>query len=666
MTLVVESLKAVFERNEVNLALVVDDAFMLTFEDLVDEQAWADFKSAAKQDEKIGSEIEAAGFSISDDSKNIDALSVLSGHREKFDLAIEPVSNLLALFDEKLRPIVEIVETLELCNIKVDRQEPSFIVPDDYKCDVAFVDFFLDDGDHPSTEDEIDASFLKRKSVVRSIEIASEVFKKSKAFVVLMSSYTDVKRIQDQYQTLSKALMKGFFSFTSKELLTDQMGVGESLIRLPLSKQLRTTVYNFANSVETSCANIVSSLSEAIRDLSVDDYAFLSHQLIQKESHPLGDYLLRLLGSHLVTELQKQPAVSASASELDKTFLQDELPMHEEPSKTLANLYSSHICEAISDDGENGWAGNPLYDSASENELSDLPFLRFGDLLTKNEKSKVYLVLNPGCDLMFGPKRTDRNLDDCIILLPGTLRELHEPIPSDRAPSAYTWLFQINEKKRRVEWDFRRFITIQHDNIKEKCQQLKYNRLHRMRSAEAISIQQQFLAHLGRVGTNSPPPIATWHDCNVYCKSNENLPVLVQNEQLESLLIGIHDRHGPGRKGDRLIVSGKGRSELRKIVWNWIDLEQAKVASEPMTDENKVKLERRDKFLQDMRERVDLWRLKFELDTLKDFPEGRSSGKGRNKEVTKTKDVLVCNSVNQESKWNGEHVVMLELLEVKK
>lgn len=52
----------------------------------------------------------------------LEALSRLSINRQQLGVAIGPVSDLLAFFDEKLRPIVEVVETLRSCNIKVDCQ----------------------------------------------------------------------------------------------------------------------------------------------------------------------------------------------------------------------------------------------------------------------------------------------------------------------------------------------------------------------------------------------------------------------------------------------------------------------------------------------------------------------------------------------------------------
>tara|TARA_R110002049_G_scaffold285698_4_gene467046 strand:+ start:203563 stop:205563 length:2001 start_codon:yes stop_codon:yes gene_type:complete len=663
MDAVTAKLKAVFERHGVKNALIVDDAIQLEFDDLVDDETWSDFVSAAKQFPSVGKEFTNAGLSLQDKSRKF--LLELSQRRSSFDEAIDAVSLLLADFDTKLLPILSLEKMLVACGLDVASKGEVFDVPHDYRCDIAFIDFFLNSSDQPDVGESIDAGFLERNSVVESRKIATEVFQHSKAFIILMSSYPDVESFEDAYQKRSDFLLKGFFKFAPKDSLCDPECIAESLIRLPLDKSLRESVFDFTLAVEDCCKKLASGVASTIRDLTVDDYGYLSYQLIRTESHPLGDYLLRLLGSHLVAQLQAQPSILTAANQLDVTVLKDGLPLLSEPTSALSRLYTEHVCEILPDDGDLGWGCHPFFRTSKgepKNELADLPFLRFGDLITKDANSTVFLVLSPGCDLMFGPERTDRNADDTVLLLPGELRELHAPTNGSRAPSATTWLVNISDQKRRIEWDFRKFHSISHNSVRKKCISQNYVRKHRIRPNEALHIQQQFLAHLGRVATESPPPIASWHSCNIYCKGIDDKPSLLP-EEIPGF-IGMHNRPGPKKKGDTISCTDGARRGLVKAVSKWLESELGMLDDMERTDDANKKLSSRRKYLARVLKRVSDWRLEFDLDDPKDFPGGRGSGRNENKKQVKLKDVLVCREFDpSEFQWTAkeDYVAILML-----
>lgn len=678
MTDVVDVLKTMMDKYGVKRVVIIDDSFELEFDGFVSDETWADFCSAIDQNNDIRTELE--GIGITTETKSLDMLESLMDQQESLTVSMDAAANLLTEYEPRMQPLKRLQRLLSQCDISVVSRRPAEGVADDDQFDIAFIDFFLDDDDHPISEDDINEDFLNRASVRRSRDLAVEVFKKTNAFIVLMSSFLSVKRVEDAFQQSTEFLLKGFFKLAPKSELDDDASIAERLIRLPLDAELRSTVRKFAVTLEERFAEAATGASKTIRDLSIQDYAYLCNLVLRKESHPLGDYLVRMVASHLVAKLSEGELESCKR-ELDKLFRQHHFPLQEVPTTAFANLYSSHTCERLSDPGD-GWTKHPMF---GPNEaglpLATLPYLRFGDMLIVDADSDVYLVLNAGCDLMFGPERTSRDENDSVILVPGSPRRLHDPVDTDRTPSAITWLIIIGEEQRRIEWDFRRVTTIPHKEV-EKYREKGYKKNYRLGAVEAISIQQALLSHIGRVGTQTPPLIASWHHCRVYCKGPEGRPVQV-GEEVPQMLVGIHRRSSPNDIADHLTMPDSARRKLADLLRIWIEqqrqvLLQAEKPQKPVVgedeDEESIKrkqkeyedaqkqIERREKWLANMEEMLKRWQLHFDLDDVQPFPGGRSSGSATNTERTVLQDIEVVTGVETDKKWDGQHFVILELL----
>jgi hypothetical protein len=386
-----------------------------------------------------------------------------------------------------------------------------------------------------------------------------------------------------------------------------------------------------------------------------------------------------MVASSLVANLAQGDLKDCKAA-LDRVFVKQHFPLQESPTAALAKLYSSHICEQLPSDDNDGWTLHPMFAADSEDiPLAKLPFLQFGDLLTCDADSDVYLVLNAGCDLMFGPERTTRQPEDSVILLPGKLRKLHEPVCDVRTPSAFTWLFTVGEELRRIEWDFRRFLSIDHKDVENRCRRRGYKRNYRLGGVDALALQQGLLNHVGRVATQTPPLIATWHTCSVYCKGENGKPERVSNESLHEMLVGIHRRSSPDYVADELTMPDAGRRRLSILLKEWLDKQHIKLDEQRQQNEQdemevnegdgqvgetvdfKKRLDRRVTFLRKMADIVDGWRLSFELDGTQPFPGGRSKGAGKNSETLTLKNFVVCKEINTDAKWTYEQLIVLTI-----
>jgi len=659
MSPAIDKLTTVMANCDVKRVVIVDDAFGLKVTDLVDEQAWADFRSTLAQDGDVRADFEKLDVDLCEGA-TLPLLDLLYLRRSDLEDSAPAVAGLLSDYESQMGVLRELESALKLCDVRVESGADVDLNALD-ECDLAFIDFFLDPADQPDMDDPIDESFLDRPSVKKALELALAISKKTDAFIILMSSFQGVQRIENAFRLRTDFLMRGFFRFVAKEDLFDRDHIAEQLVRLPLSKQFRKDVVGFANAIESDITAVATDVMKTVRDLGVEDFAYLAALTLRKESHPLGDYLLRLVGSHLVHLLNNQQRTAEATGVLDRCFLTDTIPLHDVPSGALSQMYSSHVVETIRDDGEDGWARQPQFQYAEDDgkktsPLADLPFVQFGDLLIRDAESEVYAIVNPGCDLMFGPERENRKPNDSVVLLPGTPKPLHAPLP-ERKPSSFLWLLNIDDgSPRRIEWDFRRFRTVEHSRLRSEFKSKGYKRNVRLRLGAAVELQQAFLAQLGRVGLETPPHFAQWYPCSVYVKGLDGKLERVVNQQ-EGMIVAMHRRSSPSHVGDSVVFTNTGRQNLSAELQGWVDTELQTLDA----IEDPTKRERRQKYLEGVEKAIREWRVCFSFDEPQPFPGGRGKGNSQNKAVTESSSIHLTRAANIGEDWKTNSLVIVEV-----
>ncbi|HSW40664.1 MAG TPA: hypothetical protein VLL97_14360, partial [Acidobacteriota bacterium] len=321
--------------------------------------------------------------------------------------------------------------------------------------------------------------------------------------IVLISSDPSVK---DQAHLFShtSGLIPGLFDAMPKSWLRDRASVDLQMTVLSEHLQKGHVVQNFVNAVNDRAKDAVITFVSAIRNLTLSDYANLQHFALKHEGHPLGDYLTELLAGVWVDALFQGP-LREQLRALDKEDFES-LPALMEPSEAVNELYNAAIFDTHVGDFE----PHPQADVPQPGHAARLA-LALGDIIVEQDgvtASKIYMVINPQCDLAESPRHKRRIDDDLsVFLVSGELRPVGAPERTERKETADTPYFAVDGAKGRIQWDGKKQIAIPYNKLPEWLAEKPRKRRARMRQTFALALQTAVRSELTRVGLPVPPPM---------------------------------------------------------------------------------------------------------------------------------------------------------------
>jgi len=343
-------------------------------------------------------------------------------------------------------------------------------------------------------------------AIERAKATAKEIHKDrgpARPMIVLMSSDPSVK---DHARSFSQesGLLPGLFDAMPKSWLQDCASVDLQMTVLCEHLQKGHVVQNFVDEVSRRANDAVVTLISAIQKLTLSDYANLQHFALKNEGHPLGDYLTELLAGVWVDALFQGP-LREQLKALDTEDFES-MPALMEPSEAVNELYNAAMFDTHVDDfGQHPQALMPEPGKATRLALA------LGDIVVEQEGttvSKVYMVINPQCDLAESPRHKRRIDDDLsILLVPGELRPVGTPERTERKETADTPYFAVDGAKGRIQWDGKKQIAVPYTKMPEWLTEKTRKRKARMRPTFALALQTEVRSELARVGLPVPPPM---------------------------------------------------------------------------------------------------------------------------------------------------------------
>ena len=422
--------------------------------------------------------------------------------------------------------------------------------------DLVFLDLLLDKGE------------------AESEEIAKEIYREFKAFVVLMSNSPSAAAREEQFRRKSR-LLRGFFHFCEKSELCDEAGLRIRLDSLPKNTNVCHAMHEFVDAIENALGGVIaepdtsvtssdeeppglplSQFMHTLRGLGLQDYALLCELTLRDEGHPLGDYMIRLLGFHLMARLLSNTRVRSSVSKLDTMRFTEFLPFGEESTASFKEMYADSLTERVvspwsphpwqskqsevrepkledggsiaadsaeaDDENPEDVSSTDLTTGAKKEEESEvlrvlkvnddgkeLPFLQLGDLLIQNESQSAYCVLTASCDLQFTPENVSKNRprrrDDTVLMLPGSLRPVGDP-PLPKS-SATTVLVNDHGVWYSIDWFDRKLLGLPHCILRSLFEEQGFTHEKRLQMGRALELQQTVLSQVSRIGLDVQPPM---------------------------------------------------------------------------------------------------------------------------------------------------------------
>ena len=137
------------------------------------------------------------------------------------------------------------------------------------------------------------------------------------------------------------------------------------------------------------------------------------------------------------------------------------------------------------------------------------PLVQLGDVFLDANTTKAVVVMSADCDLAFSPS-ADREpeAETPVLLVPGTPIKLKE---ASGDPSAKTEGILHREEVYRIVWEFAKYRAVPLGELEgwAKARGYDISNRDRLRPLFALKLQQEFGAHLLRVGPPILPPLTT-------------------------------------------------------------------------------------------------------------------------------------------------------------
>lgn len=403
-----------------------------------------------------------------------------------------------------------------------------------------------------------------------SREIAKEIYEKFQAFILLMSNSPVAKPQIEGFRRDTK-LLNGFFEFRAKSELCDKNQFRVQIASLPKDAEVCHAIHNFVIAIEQALGSpiteppinvgdspaadgagpVLRQFMHTLRALGLHDYALLCELTLRNEGHPLGDYMMRLLGSHLLAQLLSNSGVKNAVAALDKLRFTEFLPFRDEESPSFHRMYADATTEVITAPwAPHPWSvataaapAEPQPEQAATSEAAevgadvpaageaapasqdegaseilnllnikdndrDLPYMQLGDLLIKDEKSLVFAVLSAACELQFVPahvqKGHERLRDETVLLVPGRLRPVGKPNEKDAQTTA--GFVEWQGTAYCIDWFGSKLLGVPHCALRPMLEDRGYLHVQRLQTARALELQQAVLSKLSRIGLEVRPP----------------------------------------------------------------------------------------------------------------------------------------------------------------
>lgn len=504
--------------------IMIDDAFDLISREQLGVQALENFFAEVEQNKELADAIKRLGVTLEKvEDLTDEALQKLFDGRNNAQCLSDHLSLLFdQTFYSSLRDADDIRQNL--CNLKLDVEiYGSDKTPDKTDCKIFLLDYRL--GPISQAAESLANAVAMAKSIYAQYTETEE-----KPVIILMSSEQLQEDQVRRFREDSK-LLGGMFQHIHKSLLKQRESLERKLIAVAMSLPVAHVIEALIASVDRSIISSHDLFTASMRSLSLEDYIYIQRLSLKEDGQPFGDYLLWLFSSEFHRQVFESEDVIAKQKDVDALQSLELPPRQIRPSAELAKMYKSALFRTVSREIETHPQG-----SADQ----DYPLLALGDIFIKDKQ--LYMVMNPECDLAFSPGSDGRPFPatKSILLIPGSLESIQNPIPDSAKGKPHTELFLKNGETFGITWDPKRVISETYGGIREWATNNGFRREYRLRLLYALQIQHDFVAEFGRIGNPTAPPIFQPVRLQVYaCDDKSKSKLVLGPIDTEAALVSV-------------------------------------------------------------------------------------------------------------------------------
>ena len=403
------------------------------------------------------------------------------------------LGGLFEIYEQKIqdnRPFLEAVETaLNTLGIRFETCGRDFVVAA-VEVDLIIIDLFL--GIQQGVQD-------RQFTVERLKEVITLRGNRPPPSIVLISQVPIIDDLSKDFRQ-DVQLHASAFRHVRKNHLSKPGRMEGLIVTLASHRSDSQALASFVKTWEEKTREAVKATSGTLRKIDIDDLQHIRTTLLRFEGLNTSSYILDVFDRVLQYEIESHSEVVDAASRLDE-MADDPAPLMISNDRDTYTVLEQTLFV------------NP--NRRAHKNGAEWP-ITFGDILGPKPESRVkprgffsgrtdlvFFVASPECDLI----RKDGL--KTALLVAGTLKEIDMTKPGLAVTAKTTPVLTLEEGRRvQIDWDFSELLTVNLNQVRRLLHSANgdVSVFARLREGAALSLRQQLLSNVGRVGELAPLP----------------------------------------------------------------------------------------------------------------------------------------------------------------
>ena len=327
--------------------------------------------------------------------------------------------------------------------------------------------------------------------------------------IVLMSQVPNVDELAKDFRRDVKLHASAFRHIRKNDL--SKPGRMEGLIlTLASHRSDSQALATFVETWETKAIEAVHAAAGTLRKIDIDDLQHIRSMLLRFEGLNTSSYMLDIFDRVLQYEIESHSTVLDAALALDE-MADDPAPLMISNDRDTYTVLEQTLFVHPKRCAHATGAEWPIAFGDILGPKPGNPVTARGFFLGREDL--VFFVASPECDLIRKDGLTT------VLLVAGSLKEIDMAKPGLAVKAETTPVITVAEGKRfQVDWDFGNLHTI---NLAQAKRLLHKDRgnvsiVARLREGLALSLRQQLLSNVGRVGELAPLPRSFRFQADLY------------------------------------------------------------------------------------------------------------------------------------------------------
>lgn len=326
--------------------------------------------------------------------------------------------------------------------------------------------------------------------------------------IVLMSQIPTIDELAKDFRNDVKLHASAFRHIRKSDLRKPGRMKG-LILTLALHRSDSQSLATFVETWEEKAIEAVGTAADTLRKIDLDDLKHIRNMLLRYEGLNTSSYMLDVFDRVLQYEIESHRAVLDAAISLDE-MADDPAPLMISNDRDTYAVLEQMLFVNPERRAHPTGAAWPI---AFGDILGPKPESQVGSRgFFSGRKDLVFFVASPECDLI----RKDGLAT--ALLVAGLLRKIDIAKPGLAVTEKMTPVIDLNDERFQIDWNFRDLRTINLDQAKRLLHPShgSVSIAARLRQGNALSLRQQLLSNVGRVGDLAPLPRSLRFQANLY------------------------------------------------------------------------------------------------------------------------------------------------------